>query len=137
MRILIHRCTQTGHFFKIRALFSIFKKGQGDLSLHPHPLVSSPAPVSYLLGTCLLLVYWILVGQSSWLLQSFLDCIQTRLQLAKITLAVTIFVKRSIVDILQGSEYASGSGYSSVLNIPGFSICQGFEYARFLNIPVL
>ena len=34
-----------------------------------------------------------------------------------------------IVDVWQGSEYASDFEYASALNIPGLWICQGSEYA--------
>ena len=56
--------------------------------------------------------------------------------LAKIIIAVSCFSKRSIVDIWQGSENASGSEYQKVLNmslvldVPEFWIYQGSEYAR-------
>ena len=33
-----------------------------------------------------------------------------------------------------GSEYASVSGYTTVLNMPGFSTCQGSQCASFVNI---
>ena len=40
-----------------------------------------------------------------------------------------IFAKRSIVHFWQGSEYASGSDYAMLLDIPMF------EYAKILNVP--
>ena len=39
---------------------------------------------------------------------------------------LSIFAKRSIVDVSQDSEYASGSECASLLNIPGFWICEGY-----------
>ena len=48
---------------------------------------------------------------------------------------VAIFsLKRFIVDVWQGPEYASYFEYANVLNIRGFWIYQAFEYARVLNI---
>ena len=61
---------------------------------------------------------------------------------------VAIFSKRSIVDVWQYFEYASGSEYTRflnmlpVLNMPGFWIyfsrnIRRFSYARVSNIPLL
>ena len=62
---------------------------------------------------------------------------------------LTIFTKCSIIGVWQCSEYASGSQYARVLNIPlgsqhphilvfwlcsAFSICQSSEYTRILNM---
>ena len=41
---------------------------------------------------------------------------------------LTIFAQSSIVDVWQGSEFASGSEYPTVLNIPLFWIRQGSAY---------
>ena len=52
-----------------------------------------------------------------------------------------IFAKRSIAYVWQGCQYAWDSEYTRVLNMPlvlnmpGFCICQGSEYARVLDIP--
>ena len=60
-------------------------------------------------------------------------------------IAVSCFSKHSIVDIWQGSEYASGSEYLRVLNMSlvlnvlefwiyqGSKYASGFKYARILN----
>ena len=59
--------------------------------------------------------------------------------LAKQVLLLTIFAQRSIVDVWQGSEFASGPEYPKALNIRLFWICQdsayvyGSEYASVLN----
>ena len=51
---------------------------------------------------------------------------------------LTIFAKRSIIDVWQGSEYALGSEHAKILDIPGFWICLGgSEHSRVLNISVL
>ena len=56
-------------------------------------------------------------------------------------LVVSCFFKHPILDVWQGSEYASGSHYLRVLNSPGFWIClwfwmrQNFRYTRVLNLP--
>ena len=55
MRILIHRCTQTGHYFpksghfftKSGHFFSTFKKGQGRPPPPPSPLVARLLEVFY------------------------------------------------------------------------------------------
>ena len=47
---------------------------------------------------------------------------------------LTILAKRFIVDVWQGSEYASDFEYASVLNIPAFWTYQVCEYARVLNM---
>ena len=61
--------------------------------------------------------------------------------------AAICFSKHSIVDVWQGSEYASSSEYirilnmSLVLNVLEFWTCQsseyasGFEHAKILNMP--
>ena len=54
---------------------------------------------------------------------------------------VTIFSKRSIVVVSQGSKYALGSEYARVPKIPEFRIYQnskyasGSEYDRVVNMP--
>ena len=56
---------------------------------------------------------------------------------------VSCFSKSSIMDVWQGSEYASSSEYPRVLNSPGFWIylwfwmCQSFGYTRVLNMPLV
>ena len=51
------------------------------------------------------------------------------------------FSKRSIIDVWQGSKYASGSEYPSVLHSPRFWMClwfwmsQTFRYIRVPNMP--
>ena len=47
---------------------------------------------------------------------------------------VNYFRKMLIVDVWQGSEYASDFEYASVLNIQGLWINQGYEYIRVLNM---
>ena len=61
----------------------------------------------------------------------------------KIPIAGSSFSKRSILDVWQGSEYVSSSGYPMVLtmtlflNVPEFCIYQSSEYACFKNTRIL
>ena len=47
---------------------------------------------------------------------------------------LNIFAKRFIVDVWQGSKYASNFENGSVLNIRGFRTYHSSEYARVLNM---
>ena len=50
---------------------------------------------------------------------------------------LTIFAKRFIVEVWQGSEYVSDFENATALNIEGFWIYQSFEYATVLNMPLV
>ena len=48
-----------------------------------------------------------------------------------------MFANCSIVDVWQGYDNVSGSEYVRVPNILLVLICQGSEYTRILNMPLL
>ena len=55
--------------------------------------------------------------------------------IAKIIISVSCFLKCSIIDICQGSEFASGSKYPRDLNNQDSEYISGSECVRVLDIP--
>ena len=55
-------------------------------------------------------------------------------RIGKIIIAFTIFVKHSILNLWQGSEYVLGFKHFRVLDIPEVSICQGSEFPELYRV---